>query len=695
MFLGQFNQTLNDSSKQSMAQSQRLQPLETSRNSNTPPLDFNRLSPEQQFLIKTWSQKQQEELLGLSVNILPIHQSQSFFTTVQQPQQNQFLLQQQQLIDNYNQQFQTIVPEQQQQQDQQLDQQAQLLQQQQLEQQQLLFQQQQQFLQQQQQLKTQYDSNYLKMKYDESCNQILKTMPSHQSLNEPQMPLLYKYFDVDSELQNDHLNLQHYILTHKLNPSYKLSLRVFIFDKYTIYEQQEKQLQLQKQQLTHANLINIHLIHTKKYVCMCFATFRVCVLLDYIHSDCESTIKHKHYQEHEIWLILQNMVEALYSLHLKGIVHGNVTLDHIVLTHLIDNSQLYKLIYRNQETNVLQKKFQNQQNKILLSNELYNSFLMNDQSAMPSWKSDVFQLGLCILQLCLGPHKYENVYEIYQNVFDEYRLNQLIKEVDTNYSYKLVQYLQFMLTTNQDIRPDWIRLEAKISELQPIQPINIIYNFEVQQRIETKITKSRANSKNVSYSHVNSFRISPIGEPQSKPQMEDIKEITTKNNLIVENRNKRKMNCNDGGTYYGEVLNGLRDGLGQYVSNEFSYDGCWKNDKYNGKGTLYQNGKLIYEGSFKYGEYDGYGKATNPNPKYFNSLFDYKDFTKLGQQWIHYMGDFKEGEFCGFGQLELSNGEKVTCVFMNGLPNGVGVFETLDKRRLNAQWDMGLLIRRI
>lgn len=44
--------------------------------------------------------------------------------------------------------------------------------------------------------------------------------------------------------------------------------------------------------------------------------------------------------------------------------------------------------------------------------------------------------------------------------------------------------------------------------------------------------------------------------------MEDIKEITTKNNLIVENRNKRKMNCHGGGTYYGEVLNGLRDGLG-------------------------------------------------------------------------------------------------------------------------------------
>ena len=79
------------------------------------------------------------------------------------------------------------------------------------------------------------------------------------------------------------------------------------------------------------------MIHTKKYVCLCFATFRVCTLLDYIHSDCESTIKNKHYQENEIWLIMSNIVESLYSLHLKGIVHGNVTLDHIVVTHLIDN----------------------------------------------------------------------------------------------------------------------------------------------------------------------------------------------------------------------------------------------------------------------------------------------------------------------------------------------------------------------
>jgi hypothetical protein len=36
-----------------------------------------------------------------------------------------------------------------------------------------------------------------------------------------------------------------------------------------------------------------------------------------------------------------------------------------------------------------------------------------------------------------------------------------------------------MLTTNLKLRPDWIKMESKISELQPVHPLNIIYNFEV------------------------------------------------------------------------------------------------------------------------------------------------------------------------------------------------------------------------
>lgn len=82
--------------------------------------------------------------------------------------------------------------------------------------------------------------------------------------------------------------------------------------------------------------------------------------------------------------------------------------------------------------------------------------------------------------------------------------------------------------------------------------------------------------------------------------------------------------------------------------------------------------------------FDGYGKMRNPTRKYLNETFNYKDFNQLGDLWIQYVGDFKDGQFNGFGTLQLSNEEKLTCVFREGLPDGVGVFETLDKRRING-----------
>lgn len=62
---------------------------------------------------------------------------------------------------------------------------------------------------------------------------------------------------------------------------------------------------------------------------------------------------------------------------------------------------------------------------------------------------------------------------------------------------------------------------------------------------------------------------------------------------------------------------------------------------------------------------------------------------------MNYYGDFNKNLFHGFGSLELSNNERLTGVFRNGMPDGVGVYETIDKRKVNAQWDMGVLVRRI
>jgi len=54
----------------------------------------------------------------------------------------------------------------------------------------------------------------------------------------------------------------------------------------------------------------------------------------------------------------------------------------------------------------------------------------------------------------------------------------------------------------------------------------------------------------------------------------------------------------DGSKYEGEIYKGMRDGKGKISFKDGGYyDGYHKNNKINGKGTLYQiEGKKVYEG---------------------------------------------------------------------------------------------------
>lgn len=76
---------------------------------------------------------------------------------------------------------------------------------------------------------------------------------------------------------------------------------------------------------------------------MCSATFRVCLLLDNIEGDLE--VHKKHFYENEQWIVLDSLIDALYALQLKGIVHGNVRLGNFLYSQTIDDHLLYKLNY--------------------------------------------------------------------------------------------------------------------------------------------------------------------------------------------------------------------------------------------------------------------------------------------------------------------------------------------------------------
>lgn len=88
-------------------------------------------------------------------------------------------------------------------------------------------------------MKTTYDQNGLHEKWKQQWTQIINTMQPHQSLDEPFMPELYKYFEAGEQKMDPYLG-EIYVLINKANPQYKLSLKVAVLDKYETYVQEEK-----------------------------------------------------------------------------------------------------------------------------------------------------------------------------------------------------------------------------------------------------------------------------------------------------------------------------------------------------------------------------------------------------------------------------------------------------------------------
>ena len=75
-----------------------------------------------------------------------------------------------------------------------------------------------------------------------------------------------------------------------------------------------------------------------------------------------------------------------------------------------------------------------------------------------------------------------------------------------------------------------------------------------------------------------------------------------------------KYNYPNGDTYEGMWVNNIKEGEGTltYNNDRYTYIGTFKNDLFNGWGTLYIIGGEKYEGYWKDGRMDGEGKYFYP-----------------------------------------------------------------------------------
>ena len=111
------------------------------------------------------------------------------------------------------------------------------------------------------------------------------------------------------------------------------------------------------------------------------------------------------------------------------------------------------------------------------------------------------------------------------------------------------------------------------------------------------------------------------------------------------------------------------NGYGVYkLINGDKYEGNWKDNKWNGEGTLYRaDGTKKYEGNFKDGLFNGEGTLYYPNG-------------------AKYVGNFKDDLYNGEGTLYFANGDKYIGNFKDDLYNGKGTFYLANGNRYSGKF---------
>lgn len=127
--------------------------------------------------------------------------------------------------------------------------------------------------------------------------------------------------------------------------------------------------------------------------------------------------------------------------------------------------------------------------------------------------------------------------------------------------------------------------------------------------------------------------------------------------------------------YIGEWKDGLKNGVGQLVTEKIKYSGKFINDQFSGsKGILCDEKGNIYEGDFLNGKYEGYGHYQMINGD-------------------SYIGEFKNGLFEGKGQLTDKKGNVFNGNFVKGKKDGYGLIITNDGKKIEGKYKNGIFFK--
>ncbi|CAD8159395.1 unnamed protein product [Paramecium pentaurelia] len=194
-------------------------------------------------------------------------------------------------------------------------------------------------------------------------------------------------------------------------------------------------------------------------------------------------------------------------------------------------------------------------------------------------------------------------------------------------------------------------LQSNIENLQSFQNSKNNEQFEGLSKLDTKRSQQ--------------FECEGFGDTQTQNILSDIKEENLQQLYYDDQKTKIK--------YKGEIHQGQK----------------------HGKGILYfMNGKDQYNGDFKNDQYDGYGTLYNENQIVEDQInYSLLREVQIKGYWKRYQGTFQNGLKCGQGTWYLTNNSEFIGIFDKDLPNGEGVIRRINHEDFSGNWENGVLTR--
>jgi hypothetical protein len=150
----------------------------------------------------------------------------------------------------------------------------------------------------------------------------------------------------------------------------------------------------------------------------------------------------------------------------------------------------------------------------------------------------------------------------------------------------------------------------------------------------------------------------------------------------------------DGGVYYGELKNGVKEGRGKLVTPGGDlFEGEWRNNSLHGRArSTWANGD-VYVGFFDNNYKSGVGEFIWSNGNHYLGEWRENQMYGIGKHRDYdgreYVGEWVEGNREGMGIMKYKNGNVYEGEFRGGKPNGQGKLTDKSGKSKSGTWENG------